>query len=62
MMMLARVSPDDLESLSEHSSKADRKGSMIYLERGLFGAPMRIRLRCGFGSGLLIGGLEWIYD
>ena len=34
--------------------------AVIYLERGLFGAPMWIRLRCGFGLGLLVSGLEWI--
>lgn len=34
---------------------------VIYLERGLFGAPMWIQLRYGFGLGLLVGGLEWIY-
>jgi hypothetical protein len=35
--------------------------TVIYLERGLFGAPMWIRLRCGFGLGLLVSRLEWIY-
>ena len=35
--------------------------TVIYLEWGLFGAPMWIRLRCGFGLGLPISGLEWIY-
>ena len=40
---------------------ASYRMAVIYLERGLFGAPMWIRLWCGFGLGLLIGGLEWIY-
>jgi hypothetical protein len=45
------------EAIDSH----DAFKSVIYLERGLFGAPMWIRLRCGFGLGLLVGGLEWIY-
>jgi len=33
---------------------------VILLDWGLFGAPVWIQIRYGFGLGLLIGGLEWI--
>ena len=61
------ASEDDLETFLETLNKVLRQfhqlvddETVIYLERGLFGAPMWIRLRYGFGLGLLIGGLEWI--
>ena len=34
---------------------------VILLDWGLVGAPVWIQIRCGFGLGLLIGGLEWIF-
>jgi hypothetical protein len=34
--------------------------AVILLDWGLVGAPVWIQIRCGFGLGLLIGGLEWI--
>jgi hypothetical protein len=34
--------------------------SVILLDWGLVGAPVWIQIRCGFGFGFLIGGLEWI--
>ena len=37
-----------------------RQLSVILLDWGLVGAPVWIQIRCGFGLGLLIGGLEWI--
>ena len=35
--------------------------AVILLDWGLFGAPVWIQIRCGFGLGRLIGGLEWIF-
>jgi hypothetical protein len=34
--------------------------AVILLDWGLVGAPVWIQIRCGFGLGLLTGGLEWI--